>query len=133
MIHKSLVYLACPYSDPDPAICELRFEQVNSAAAVMMRVGLHVFSPISHCHPIAKVGALPLGWDYWESYDRAILKTCAALVVLMLPGWDKSTGVTGEIRIAKELDLPIFYVYRQCSPEWSGRLRAGLPGYAEEA
>jgi hypothetical protein len=107
---KTLVYLAVPYSDPDPAVREQRFEQANAAAAVLMGSGIHIFSPISHTHPIAKAGNLPLGWDFWEGYDRDILQTCAALVVLMLPGWEKSTGVGGEIRIARELEIPVFYV-----------------------
>jgi len=110
---RTLVYLATPYSDPDPAVREWRFEQVNAVAAVLMGAGLHVFSPISHTHPIAKAGALPLGWDFWEGYDRAILQTCAAMVVLKLPGWERSTGITGEVKIAGELGIPVFYVSQQ--------------------
>lgn len=107
---KTLIYLACPYSDPDPSILEHRFRCVNSAAAKLMRSGLHVFSPISHTHPIAKAGALPLGWDFWEGYDRAILRTCAALAVLKLLGWDKSKGVAGEEKIAREFGIPVVYL-----------------------
>jgi hypothetical protein len=107
---RTLVYLAVPYSDPDPAVREWRFEKVNAAAAVLMRAGLHIFSPISHTHPIAKAGELPLGWDFWEGYDRAILQTCAALLVFMLPGWSNSSGVYGEAKIAGEINLPVFHV-----------------------
>jgi hypothetical protein len=110
---RTLVYLAVPYSDDDPSVREWRFEQANLAASVMMRAGLHVFSPISHTHPIAKAGTLPLGWDFWEGYDRAILQTCAAMVVLKLPGWERSAGVAGEIKIAGELGIPVSYVYQQ--------------------
>lgn len=77
-----LVYLAVPYSDPDPSVRERRFQAANEAAGILMRAGLYVYSPISHSHPIAIAGGLPLDWDYWEGYDREILSHCGALVVL---------------------------------------------------
>jgi hypothetical protein len=105
----SLVYLACPYSDPDPAVREERFQAANAEAARMMAAGMHVFSPISHTHPIALAGNLPLGWDFWESYDRTILQCCSRVVVLKLDGWSQSNGVLAEIELAVELGLPIEY------------------------
>ena len=106
---KILIYLAAPYSDPDPAVRLVRFEKINVAASYLMRRGLHVFSPISHSHPIALAGGLPTGWDFWEEYDTAILSTCRAFVVLMLPGWDKSTGVGGETRVARRLNISCYW------------------------
>lgn len=106
---KSLIYLAAPYSDPDPAVSQRRFELINVAASYMMRQGLRVFSPISHSHPIAMAGGLPTGWEYWEAYDSAILSTCWAFVVLMLPGWHLSVGVGGETNIARNLQLQCFW------------------------
>ena len=69
-----MIYLAVPYSHADPAVRVARFDAVNKVAAKMMRDGLHVFSPISHTHPIALAGDLPGGWEYWEAYDRALIK-----------------------------------------------------------
>lgn len=105
----SLVYLAAPYSHPDPAVREARFQAANRAAGAMMAEGLHVFSPISHTHPIALCCDLPLGWDYWEAFDRAILSRCSSVVVLRLDGWKESTGVRHEMAIAAELDLPVSF------------------------
>jgi len=75
-----------------------------------MGQGLLIFSPISHSHPIALAGDLPLGFDYWEKYDRAMLERCSGLIVLMLDGWKESVGVQAEIRIAEELGLDISFV-----------------------
>lgn len=105
-----LIYLACPYSDPDLNVRIRRFELVNLAASKLMGEGKYVFSPISHTHPIAIAGKLPTGWQFWETYDRIILSRCQKLIVLKLAGWDKSTGVTAEIQIAKELNIPIEYI-----------------------
>ena len=74
-----------------------------------MRAGLYVFSPISHSHPIALAGGLPLDWQYWEGYDREILKHCGALVVLAVDGWQQSAGVKGEVKIAEELGIGVFF------------------------
>ena len=104
-----LAYLAAPYSHVDPRVRAARFEAINQCASVLMRSGLYLFSPISHTHPIALAGSLPAGFDFWEGYDRVMLSACGLLIVLMLGGWEKSVGVTGEIKIATESKLPIFY------------------------
>ena len=107
---KTLVYLACPYSDKKASVRLSRFNSVNKIAAQLMLQGMHIFSPISHTHPIAEAGGLPKGWDFWEGYDRAILATCAKMIVLQLDGWDISKGVQAEITIATELEIPIEYL-----------------------
>ena len=107
---KSLDYLASPYSHPDPAVREVRFQAVCRAAAVLMGAGLHVFSPIAHTHPIALVGELPGDWEYWAKYDEAVLQTCRSIVVLQLDGWNASRGVQGERDIATLLHLPTYLV-----------------------
>jgi Domain of unknown function (DUF1937) len=121
-----LIYLACPYSHESATVREARFVLANAAAAVLMRAGLYVFSPISHTHPIAQTGGLPLGWDYWEGYDREILSHCGALVVLAADGWKESTGVSGEIRIALDLGIPgwIEPMEELGNPEFHEALRA---------
>jgi len=108
---KTLVYLASPYSHDDQAVRQWRFDRINEAASFLMRRGLHIFSPISECHPIAMAGGLPTDWAFWKDYDEAILSMCRALVVLMLPGWDKSTGVAGETQIARRLDIEMLWTY----------------------
>lgn len=105
-----LIYLACPYQHPDHAVMVDRFNAVNRAAAKLMGEGKYVISPISACHPIAEVGDLPRGWEYWEGYDRALLQCCGKLIVLKLRGWDRSVGVAAEIGIAKEFGLEIEYM-----------------------
>ena len=121
---KTLVYLATPYSHPNPDVREERFRAVNKAAADLMRSGLHIYSPISHTHPIAMAGDLPLGWDYWQAYDRAILSACCKLIVLKLDGWKDSKGVAGEIAIAHELGLDVEYHSPNAAPHLRGEAPA---------
>lgn len=111
-----MIYLAAPYtyehedSERVALIQRLRFETINDFAAQLMLDGVRLFSPISHCHPIALAGDLPTSWAFWEKYDREMLSACNRLVVLRLPGWDKSTGVQNEIKISREMGLPIEHI-----------------------
>lgn len=104
-----LIYLASPYSHPDSKVRHERFEAVCKQAAMMMKDGLLVFSPIAHTHPIASFG-LPGGWEYWQKYDRTMLERSDELAVLKLDGWKDSIGVKAEIEIACEIGLAIRFI-----------------------
>lgn len=104
-----MIYLASPYSHPDPAVRQARFDAACRAAAELIRRGYVVFSPIAHSHCIAQHG-LPLNWGYWERHDRRFLAACDELWVLQLDGWEHSRGVQAEIAIAKEMGKPVRFV-----------------------
>jgi hypothetical protein len=101
-----MIYLASPYSHPDPAVRQDRFEKVCHAAAALIRRGHVVFSPIAHSHGMARLG-LPTDWSFWETQDRWFLSVCAELWVLTLDGWQESRGVQAEITIAQSLGKPL--------------------------
>jgi len=107
---SSLVYLATPYSDPNPEVRERRFRGVNKVAARLMADGMHIYSPISHCHPIALEGDLPGDWQYWQGYCRATLYACSKVIVLRQTGWESSVGVAAEVKIAEEMGLPVEFI-----------------------
>ena len=100
-----MIYLACPYSDPDPSIMRNRFFCANRTAAIIMSQGFHVFSPISQCHPIALEGCLPVDWEYWREYDKKILSICDEICVLTVDGWKQSKGIKGEIKLSVEMGI----------------------------
>ena len=106
-----MIYLACPYSHPDREVRIYRFNAVNRVAAHLMSNGEIVFSPISHTHPIAEAGELPLGWDYWERFDRTFLQMSQRFIILTLDEWQESKGVAAEIKIARELGLKVEYMH----------------------
>lgn len=104
-----MIYLASPYSHPDPAIRQARFEAACRYAAVLMLDGEIVYSPIAHSHPIACLCDLPKDWGYWERSCRAMIGACDILLVLRLDGWEASVGVNAEIDIAMSLGLTLDY------------------------
>ena len=107
---RQLVYLASPYSDPLITVRLRRFETACKVAAKLMAEGIFVYSPIAHTHPIAEASNLPLGFEFWERYDRAILQCCHKMIVIQLPGWEQSKGIAAELEIAKELGIPVEYM-----------------------
>ena len=104
-----MIYLASPYSHPDPVVREQRFHAACRAAAALLRAGGAVYSPIAHSHPLVEHG-LPTDWAFWEPRNREHLERCDEVVVLMLDGWQASTGVAAEIQIAEGLGKPVRYV-----------------------
>jgi len=125
-IRPSLVYLAVPYSHTEREMLEIRFQAVNRVAGILMSKGEHVFSPISHSHPIADMWELPRSWEFWEGQDRAILVACRKLAVLMLDGWKESSGVSGELEIAREIGVDIEFLHpHDYGLEVCGRLKNG--------
>lgn len=102
-----MIYLASPYSDADPAVMEQRFDAVCRKAGELMNRGHVVYSPIAHCHPIAVRVDLPRTWDFWQRFDRGMLRNARELWVLKLPGWETSAGVAAERAIATELGIPV--------------------------
>jgi hypothetical protein len=109
-------YVCSPYSHCDPAVRQERFEAACRAAAELTRQGTTVYCPVAHTHAIAKYG-LPLNWDYWQIHDRRFLEMCSEVVVLTLPGWRDSVGVTAEIEIARALGKPVSFLRPAGRPE----------------
>jgi len=102
-----MIYLGCPYSHPDPAIVQKRFEYVTRVAGALMKRGYVVFSPITHSHPIAMLEKMPGTWEFWAEQDLHILALCDELHVLELPGWQQSVGLRAEINAAVHAGLRV--------------------------
>lgn len=110
-----MIYLASPYSHPDPAVREERYRAACRAAAALLLAGQPVFSPIAHSHPLMDYG-LPADWAFWQRYDRELLARCDEVVLLLLAGWRESVGVRDELRIARELGKPVQYLAPELAP-----------------
>lgn len=106
----SFIYLVSPYSSPDPLIMKTRFLLAEQVTAKLLSEGKWIYSPIVHCHELAAKYSLPTDFDFWQSYNKAMIKEASALWVLEIPGWRESKGVREEIEFARLLELPIWYV-----------------------
>lgn len=113
MTDQLLTYLACPYTHSDPLVKQERFDLVTKLAGQLMNQGHIIFSPITHCHPIAEFCSLPGDWKYWEKTCRAYMRYSSEMIVYQLDGWDKSDGVKAEMEIAVEMGIPIYYCTKE--------------------
>ena len=103
-----LIYLASPYTHPDRAVEDDRFDQVVHIAGRLIEQGFHIFCPIAMCHPIARMARLDTKFDYWREFDQKCLNACGELWVTQLSGWQVSAGIHAEIEIMNTLGKPIY-------------------------
>ena len=106
-LQPDFVYIACPYSHPNPLVRQRRYKAVTKAAAHLLAQGLIVYSPITHSHPMAMRADLP-DWEFWQKYDETFLLHSRMMVVLAIHGWEESRGVRAEMAFAALHSIPTF-------------------------
>jgi hypothetical protein len=107
---EKLLYLATPYTHPDPQIMRQRFELACIIAGELMKKGHYVFSPIAHSHPIALHSTLGGAWAQWQDFCTLMVNRCDQLGIVTLSGWSKSVGIAEEAAIAAHLGKPTFLI-----------------------
>jgi Domain of unknown function (DUF1937) len=107
----SYIYLASPYSDPDPAVRHQRYLEALDATAWLLKKSIWVYSPIVHCHNLARTYNLPTDVALWGTYNKVMLKVARQLWVLVNKATKGSVGVRQEISHANEFNLPISMLY----------------------
>lgn len=93
------IYIAAPYSKCDPV--------TNTRDVIIVADDLMLFGYIPFVPHITLFWHFlnPHDINYWYKYDIAWLEKCDCL--LRLPG--ESPGADNEVRIAKELGMPVYY------------------------
>src|SRR4051812_23388313 len=104
----SFVYLASPYTPTGTETIADRVAAACKYAAKLMNAGHSVFSPIVHSHYVADhlEEAKRLDHEFWMQQDLAILRSASKMIVLRLPGWERSRGIAREIEAAKAVNIP---------------------------
>jgi chromosome condensin MukBEF MukE localization factor len=105
-----MIYLASPYSSPDPIITKTRFLLAEECVATLIKQGHHIWSPIVHCHEMARRFDLPTDAQFWKEYNFDFIRRCEALFCLQIEGWMESKGVMMELKLAGEILLPVRFV-----------------------
>lgn len=103
-------YLGSPYSKY-PLGLNAAHKAVCENAALLLRAGVHVFSPIAHSHPIAVHGNIdPYDHDIWLSADRPIMEAAKGIIVLRLPSWKRSYGLYKEVEWFTDAGKRVVYM-----------------------
>jgi hypothetical protein len=108
---NTVYYLAGPFSSPNLTSkqIEANYHLHIQAAIVLTKDGFNLFEPIARCHHAAKREAFPVDYEFWKTQDRQIIKRSDGIIVLVIPGWDKSIGVKDEIQYGKRLGKKVYY------------------------
>jgi len=106
-----MIYLASPYSHPDPAIQEERYREALQCVHYYAKRGLVVYSPIVHWHNVAKEFELPGDAAFWAKQNQAMLEKASQIIVLNIEGWKESKGLDQEIGWAEMLNIPISFTH----------------------
>ncbi len=106
------IYLASPYTAGGAGafLREQRYLQTMEHLAWMLKRGVHVYSPIVHCHELAKIADLPRDAKFWEAYNFTMLRGSEMMHILMLDGWELSDGIKDESKEARRNNISIFQV-----------------------
>lgn len=100
MMSRPLIYIAGPYTHPDPV------ENTHDTIKVADRlVDTGLVTPVVPHVSLLWHIITPRPVDFWYEYDLALLARCDA--VLRLPG--SSSGADKEVELAYELQIPVFY------------------------
>jgi nucleoside 2-deoxyribosyltransferase len=103
-----LLYLGTPYSKYSAGL-DAAFRDASALAGRLLTVGLRVYSPIAHTHPIAiYAGIDPLAHAIWLPFDEAMMDAADACVVAMMDGWNRSVGIAHEIAYFQKAGKPVY-------------------------
>lgn len=103
------VYVSFPYSSKE-------YEQRKHRQLQAKKYAMHL--AMNNCTPIsAALLADPekpdhdslLTLDQWNGLSRDLLSVCTEMHVVLVEGWDKSSGVAHEIEHAEFLQIPVKY------------------------
>ena len=110
LVRARLVYLATPYTKY-PAGIHQAFADAAELAARLLTLGVRIYSPIAHCHPLSLYGNLdPLDHATWIPFDEAMMAAAEILVVAHMLGWEESKGVAHEIDFFTRAGKPVFHL-----------------------
>jgi hypothetical protein len=105
-----LVYLATPYSKYKKGVDEA-FKDAARLTGRLLKMGVKVYSPICHTHPIAIYSLIdPLDHSIWLPFDEAIMAKADAMLVAKMEGWSMSRGIQHEMGFFGAAEKPIYYL-----------------------
>ena len=110
-------FMSSPYSlYPDGL--EAAFEVAARARGVLVQAGIKVFSPIVHCHPVARLCSLdPVDYKIWMPDNEPFMQTAFGLIELRAENWENSLGMRDERDWFKSNNRPLVPMTPNVLPE----------------
>ena len=106
-IESGFWYLATPYTKY-PLGLDAAWRAACMAAGNLVKLGVPVFSPIAHSHPIAEISDIKKkDHGIWLPVARPMMDAAFGMLILTLPTWQTSFGINEEIKIFDAACKPI--------------------------
>ena len=103
-------YLATPYTKY-PGGTEAAFTMACQQAALLLRAGIIVYSPIAHMHSVAVRGGMDTSYATpWLDFDAPLMDAAKGIIVCRMAGWKASLGVMHERETFQAAGKPIVYM-----------------------
>ena len=108
MKKKPIIYLASPYSHRFRIVRWWRARQIRRIMARVINEQDKIvpFSPIALTHDLDH---LCPGVKWVEDFDVYLLGRFDGMIVVKLPGWDRSVGIKRELNFCFEHSIPYAY------------------------
>ena len=105
MTKYPLIYICGPYRAPTRAGIQLNIDVAKRIASLTCLKGWAPITP--HMNTAFMDEILPsVGDDFWLDIAIEIMRACRAVV--LVPGWDRSSGSLAEIDEANRLGIPVY-------------------------
>ena len=99
--NKPLFYLCTVYSK-HPEGLEKAYTDAATLLGTLLRQGVRIFCPITHCHTASTICGLPSEFDWWADFDEGWIDKSDGVIVAKMDNWGQSKGITHEIEYAFE-------------------------------
>jgi hypothetical protein len=107
--HFTYWYLGTPYTK-FPAGLDAAHVLASRLTADLLKLGVPVYSPIAHTHPVAVHGEMDkVDHEIWVKADKPLLEAAGGLIVVMAESWERSRGLAHEIAEFRASGKPIVY------------------------
>lgn len=104
-----IIYLAAPYTHPDPDIRAQRAHTITRIAAGLATQGHTVFSPITHGAGLQQhlPPYIELDHEFWMQQCLPLVRACTRILIIPLDGWTDSAGIKREVEEALAHGKPV--------------------------
>lgn len=106
------VFISGPYSGETPSDVWDNIQAARDEAMIWWSCGAAVFCP--HLNSAFMDGGAPR--EFFLAGDLEFLMNCN--LVVALTGWDSSDGAKAEVKVARELGIPIYYECHREDLQW---------------
>lgn len=106
-----MIYLASPFSHPDPAVRRDRARLAHRCAAWGLKDNHMVFSPIAYTAIFRRANPiLPADYESWKPLNEPMIEAAESLWLLAIDGWETNHGVAAELAFAHELEKRVLVI-----------------------